>query len=145
MPAALSPVRRLFDRAFNHGDLTTVDELVSPDLITHLPGWGLPAGRLGLKQMIANLRAAFPDLLCTIEDEIREGDRLAAHWTMRGSHQGPYFGSRPTGRAVAVQGFIFARMANGRVVENWILVDQVSLLQQLGMIPPPKGKGVNRS
>ncbi len=139
MPAALSPLRQLFDQAFNQGDLSRVDELVSADFVTQLPGWGLPAGRLGLKQMIANLRTAFPDLQCTIEDEIREGDRLAAHWTMRGTHQGAYFGSQPTGRVVAVQGIVFARTADERVVENWLLIDQMGLLQQLGMIPPPRG------
>jgi predicted ester cyclase len=50
-----------------------------------------------------------------------------------------YFGSQPTGRAVAVQGIVFARTAGERVVENWMLIDQMGLLQQLGIIPPPRG------
>lgn len=136
---ATSPLRQLFEQAFNQGDLSRVDELVSADLTTHLAGWGLPIGRLGIKQMIVNLRAAFPDLHCTIEDEIREGDRLAARWMMRGTHQGTYFGSQPTGRAVAVQGIVFARTSDERVVENWMLIDQMGLFQQLGIIPPPRG------
>jgi len=134
-----SLIRRIFDQAFNQGDLVIVDELVAVDATTHLAGWGLPANRLGLKQMIANLRSAFPDLLCTVDDEIGEGDKYAAHWTMRGTHQGSLFGNSPTGRPVAVQGFIFARTANGQIVEDWILVDQMGMLQQLGIVPPPRG------
>jgi predicted ester cyclase len=139
MQATPSLVRRIFDQAFNQGDLTSVDELVSADIATHLAGWGLPANRLGLKQVIANLRAAFPDLHCTIEGEIRDGDQLAAHWTMRGTNTGSFFGNQPTGRLVTVQGLIFARTAHGRIVENWILIDQMSMLQQLGVVPPPRG------
>lgn len=134
-----SPLHRIFDQAFNRGDLDSVDELVAADVTTHISSWGLPASRLGLKQMIANLRAAFPDLQCTVEDEISVGDKLAAHWTMRGTHLGSYFGNQPTGRTVAVPGFIFVRFVEGRIVENWILIDQMGLLQQLGIVPPSRG------
>lgn len=139
MSAAPSPVRRILDQAFNQGDLTILDELVSADLITHMAGLGLPTSRMGLKQMIANLRSAFPDLHCIVDDEIGEGDKIAARWTLRGTHKGAYFGNQPTGRPVAVQGFIFARTAHGQVVENWIQIDQMGLLQQLGVIPPSRG------
>lgn len=139
MPAAQSLVRRILDEAFNQGDLDVVDELVAADATAQLAGWGVPASRLGLKQMIANLRAAFPDLQCTVEDEISVGDKLAAHWTMRGTHLGSYFGNQPTGRTVAVPGFIFVRFVEGRIVENWILIDQMGLLQQLGIVPPSRG------
>jgi steroid delta-isomerase-like uncharacterized protein len=139
MQAAPSLVRKIFNQAFNQGDLDIVDELVAADVATHMSSWGLPASRLGLKQMIANLRSAFPDLRCTIEDEIGEGNKIAAHWTMRGTHKGAYFGNLATGRQVEVQGFIFARTTHGQIVENWILIDQMGLLQQLGIVPPPRG------
>jgi predicted ester cyclase len=89
--------------------------------------------------MIAHLRLAFPDLQCLVEDEIEQGDKLAALWTMRGSHNGSFLGNQPTGRPVVMQGFIFMRTANGQIVENWILIDQMDLLQQLGVVPPPRG------
>ena len=139
MPVAPSLVRRIFDQAFNQGDLDIVDELVAADVDAHMAIWGVPASRLGLKQMIANLRSAFPDLRCTVEGEISEGDKLAAHWTMRGTHTGSFLGNQPTGRPVAVQGFIFVRTTDGQIVEHWILIDQMGLLQQLGIVPPPKG------
>ncbi len=138
MPAAKSLVQRIFNQAFNQGNLTVVDELVAPDGVTHSLPWGLPAGRQGLKQWITIFRTAFPDLHCTVEDEINAGDKLAAHWTMRGTHQGPLLGNRPTGRPIVVQGLIFARIENDRIAEDWILVDQMGMLQQLGIVPPPR-------
>lgn len=144
MQAAPSLVRRIFDLVFNQGDLAIVDELLAPGSITHIPAWGMPNNRMGLKQLIASFRAAFPDLHCTIEDEIHEGDRLAAHWTMHGTHQGQFLGNPPTGRPVEVQGIIFARTAGGRIVEDWILIDQLGMLQQLGIVPPSRDVQVQK-
>jgi steroid delta-isomerase-like uncharacterized protein len=123
--------------AFNQGNFNILDELVAVDSVTHTENWGMPANRTGLKLFIAAFRAGFPDLNCTIEDEIGEGDRLAAHWTMRGTHQGSFLGNPPTGRPVIVQGILYARIENGQMIENWILIDQMAMLQQLGIIPPP--------
>ena len=139
MPAASSLIRRIFDQVFNQGNLDVVDELIAADIDARIASWGALASRLGLKQMIANLRSAFPDLRCVVEDEIREGDKLAAYWTMRGTHKGSYFGNQPTGRPIAVQGFIFARTADDQIVENQILIDQIGILQQIGVVPPSRG------
>lgn len=139
MSAVPSLVRRIFDQAFNQGDLAVVDELVAVDSITHIPGWGMPANRLGIKQMIITLRAAFPDLFCTVEEEIEQADKSAVVWTLRGKQKGSFLGNVPTGRWVEVQGFIFARIVDGRIVEAWIMIDQMGLLQQLGIVPPPRG------
>lgn len=136
MQAAKSPLQCIFDRAFNGGDLAVVDELVAIDGVSRTISWGMPAGRVGLKQWIATFRLAFPDLHCILEDEIHVGDKVAAHWTMYGTHRGPFLGNRPTGRPIIVQGIIFARIANGQIVENWTLVDQMGMLQQLGIVPP---------
>lgn len=140
MPTTSAFLRNLFDQGFNQGNLAVVDELVSVASFIHIPGWGMPASRLGLKQMIANLRSAFPDLHCTVDDEIIEGDKIAAHWTMHGTHKGMYFGNPPTGKQVSSLGFIFARIVEGKSVENWILIDQMGLLQQLGVVPPSRGR-----
>jgi len=83
------------------------------------------------------LRAAFPDLHCTVEDEIFAGGNIAVHWTMRGTHRGAFLGNQPTGRSFQVEGMSFANTENGRIVEYWTLLDQMGILQQLGFIPPP--------
>ncbi len=134
-----SLIRRIFEEAFNQGNLAVVDELLSPDHFAHTAFGGAPNGPGGLKWLIAMFHSAFPDLQCTIEDEIREGNKLAAHWTIRGTHKGSFLGNPPTGRSVKVQGIIFARTENGRMVEDWTLIDQIGILRQLGLVPPPAG------
>ena len=131
-----SPIHQIFDEAFNQGNLDVVDKLLTPDHSTHNDFGGVSNGPQGLKCLIAMLRNAFPDLHCTLDDEIKQGVKLAAHWTMRGTHTGLFMGNPPTGRPVEAQGIIFARTENDRIVEDWTLVDQMSILQQLGLIPP---------
>ena len=134
-----SLIHRLFDEAFNQGQIALVDELLSPNHFTHTAFGGAPHGPQGLKWLIVMFRTAFPDLHCTIEDEIREGDKVAACWLMRGTHQGLFLGNPPTFRQVKIQGIVFARTAHGQIVEDWILADQMDILQQLGIVPPPPG------
>ncbi len=140
-----SLIRVIIETVFNQGDYAAIDELLAPGSILHTPAWGMPANRLGFKQWIAGFRAGIPDLHCTLEDEIRSGDKQAAHWTMRGNQTGRFFGNLPTGRPVEVHGMIFARVENNRIVENWILVDQIGMLQQLGIVPPPARDGGSKS
>jgi steroid delta-isomerase-like uncharacterized protein len=134
-----SLIQRIFEDAFNQGNLAVVDELVSPVYLAHNSFSGAPNGPQGLKWLISMYRTAFPDLQCTVNDEIREGDKFSAHWTMRGTHKGSFLGNPPTGRLVQAQGIIFATIENGRIVEDWTLTDQLGILQQLGLVPPPAG------
>ena len=131
-----SPIRLVFDEAFTQGNLAIVDKLLSSDHLAHNTLGGAPNAPGGLKWLVATFRTAFPDLQCTLDDEIKQGDKLAAHWTMRGTHTGLFMGNPPTGRPVEAQGIIFARTENGRIVEDWTLVDEMGILQQLGLIPP---------
>ncbi len=133
-----SLIRRMFAVAFNQGMFAVVDELVAPNGITHSVAWGMPNNREGIKQLITLLRSAFPDLHCTVEDEISVGDKVAAHWTMRGTHTGPFLGNPPTNKPIVAQGISFARIENGQLAEDWTLLDQIGILQQLGIIPPPR-------
>ncbi len=128
-----TPIRRIFEEAFNQGKLGVVDEVLISEHVANNPFTGGPQG---LKGWIASFRTAFPDLYCSIEDEIQEGDKLAAHWVLRGTQKGPFMGSQPTGRVIEANGIIFARISDGRIVEDWILIDQMRILQQLGLIPP---------
>lgn len=83
------------------------------------------------RRFIAWVRAAFPDLLVEIEDQVAEGDRVAARVMHRGSHRGDFLGIAPTGRAVAYEGTVIFRIADGRIAERWGTVDLYGLLAQL--------------
>ena len=131
-----SPIRRVFEEAFNRGNLAVVDELLSPNHFAHNAIGGAPNGPQGFKLLIVMFRTAFPNLHCTVEDEIREGDKFSAHWTLRGTQQGPFMGNPPPGKPVSVPGLIYGRTVDGKVVEDWTLIDQMKILVQLGLVPP---------
>jgi predicted ester cyclase len=134
-----SLIYRIIDQAFNQGNLAVVDKLLSPNHFTHIAFGGAPQGPAGLKWLAAMFRTAFPDLHCTIEDEIWENEKSSAICLFQGIHNGHFFGNSPTGQAVSFMGFIFARTKAGQVVESWTMIDQMGLLQQLGIVPPPRG------
>ena len=109
-------IRRIVDIAFNQGNFSALEELVAPGGATHIPAWGLPNNRMGLKQFIAGFRTAFPDLHCTIEDEIQQGNKSSARCKIRGTHTGTFLGNPPTGRSILIQGMIFAQAENGQII-----------------------------
>lgn len=136
MLSAPSLIQRIFDEAFNRGNLAVVDEVLAPDHQARITIGGVPNGPQGLKLLIALFRTAFPDLVCTVEDEIVEGDKFAVRWAMHGTHRGMFLGNPPTGKQVNVPCVIFGRTENSRIIEDWIMIDQTSILQQMGLIPP---------
>jgi steroid delta-isomerase-like uncharacterized protein len=133
-------VRRAVEEVYNQGNLAVVDELVAGDLVIHLPSEEVH-GPAGAKQHVAALRAAFPDLRITIEDQISEGDKVVTRWTARGTHIGPFQGVPPTGKQGSMTGIDIDRIADGRVVECWVNSDDLGLLQQLGVVPTPGQDG----
>jgi steroid delta-isomerase-like uncharacterized protein len=131
--------RRADEELFNQGNLAIADELFAPDFVYHDPvshqDW---RGRESVKGYAAALRAAFPDLHQTIEDQVADGDRVAYRWTARGTHRGELLGIAPTGRLVEFAGIAITRIVDGMIVELWEQYDALGLQQQLGVIPSPE-------
>jgi steroid delta-isomerase-like uncharacterized protein len=127
-------VRRVIEEIYNRGNLAAADELAASDLVVHLTSQEI-CGREGAKQYVAALRAAFPDLRMTIEDQIAEGDRVVTRWTARGTHMGEFQGILPTGKQARVAGIDIDRIADGKTVECWSHMDELGMMQQLGVIP----------
>lgn len=128
-------IRCIVDKAFTHGDFIALEELLALDSSSTIQMRQMLNNSIGIKQLITSYRLAFPDLHCSVGDEIRVGNKLAGKWTMRGTHQGLFMGNPPAGKQMQVQGVIFARFEGGRIVEYLMLIDQLGLLQQLGIIP----------
>jgi predicted ester cyclase len=80
-------IRRVIEEVYNRGDLGVVDEVAARDLVIHASSQEI-RGLEGAKQYVAALRAGFPDLHFTIEDQIAEGDMVVTRWTARGTHRG---------------------------------------------------------
>ena len=111
-------------------------ELISPDAIFHVPGRDEPMrGPSGYLMVIGMMRGGFPDIQWTLEELIAEDEKVAARFTMRGTHEGPFFGVPPTGRKIDVQAMNFYRFSEGRIVEERGQPDLIGLLQQIGAVP----------
>jgi predicted ester cyclase len=128
-------VRRISLEGFNQGNPAVLDEVVAADAFDHSPAPGLPPGPEGYKQFILILRAAFPDLEYTIDQQLAEGDMVATRVTGHGTHLGEFMGIPPTGKRVTWTQTHLSRMVAGKLVEHWADVDQLGMLQQLGVIP----------
>jgi steroid delta-isomerase-like uncharacterized protein len=137
MPDDLKAVsRRLIDEVYNEGKLDVVDEVVAPGYVRHDPT--LPediTGQAAERELAAAYRAAFPDLMVTIEEQLAEGDRVVTRWTARGTHTGDLWGIPGTGKEVRVTGTSVDRIQGGRIVESWLNWDALGLMQQLGVVP----------
>jgi steroid delta-isomerase-like uncharacterized protein len=129
--------RRYYVRVLNDGDLDLLDELAVEAYEEHDPVPGQGSGRGGLKDRVTILRKAFGQTF-TLEDVVAEGDRVVVRWTGHGTHSGEFMGIPPTGQSFSIAGIDVIRFEDGRMAEHWHVVDQLALMQQLGLIPAPE-------
>ena len=133
-------VRRYIEGVINKKNLAVVDELYDANYVGHLAGMEDIHGPEGLKQAVATFFTAFPDLHCTVEDMVGEGDKVVCRFTGRGTHQGEFQGVAPTGKQATLTGIVISRIVSGKIVEEWEVIDMLGMMQQLGAIPTP-GQG----
>lgn len=117
----------------NHLDLEQCFAYVSPAVIWH--GFaGMPTTYDAWKGAQVMFITALPDMTITIDSEAVENDRVATRWTCRGTHLGPLMGIPATGKRVAFRGISIDCVKHGNITEHWVQHDQMSLMQQLGML-----------
>lgn len=127
---------QLFTEFINTANERLAQELIAQDAIFHVPGQGEPMrGPAGYLAIIAMMRAGFPNVQWTLEETIAEGDRIAARFTMDGTHQGVFFGVPATGKQISVQAMNIYRFSGGKIVEERGQPDLFGLLQQIGTGP----------
>lgn len=127
-------LQRVFDEAFNRGDLRVIDELCAPDYILH-DATGDYQGPQGFKNFVKMYRTAFPDTHIQVLDLIAEGDQVAARSMYTGTNTGAFMGIPATGKAVKATGIVVTRMEGDRAAESWTANDSLGLMQQLGLGP----------
>jgi len=119
-------------------DLEGFLDYVADDVIEHEPPpvpEPLP-GKAGVRQWFEVLFTAFPDVTMTPEDLIVEGDKGAARVRLQGTHRGDFMGIAATGKSIDVELIDIVRVnSDGKVAEHWGLVDDATMLQQLGAMP----------
>jgi predicted ester cyclase len=129
--ANMALVRRWFAET-DRGNLDIIDELLPVDYVDHNPPLpGMPPGREGLRQTVLALRAAFPDAVHTIDEQIAEGDKVMTRLRVRATFQGECIGRQPTGAVVEISGAAVHRIANGKLVEHWAHMDMADFIRQL--------------
>jgi steroid delta-isomerase-like uncharacterized protein len=120
----------------NTASESLAQELISPDAIFYVPWSTEPMrGPAGYLAIIGMMRGGFPDIQWTLEEMVAEGDKVAARFTMRGTHRGTFFGVPPTERIIAAQAMNIYRLSGGQFVEERGLPDMLGLLQQIGAVP----------
>ncbi len=127
-------VRRWWDKAVQ-GDLPALDELVGAGYVYHSPNMPGVETHEQHKQGILGFLNAFPDLQSTVDDMIGAEDKVMLRSTFRGTHNGELMGIPPTGKFAEWTAFAVFRLAEGKVVEEWVLGDMLGLMQQLGIGP----------
>ena len=112
-----------------------IEEFYPPDLVWHEPDQDIQ-GYEQARQFATTFFDAFPDINITVDDVIAEGDQVVTRYTIRGTHQGETeeFGP-PTEKQMELEGITIHRFDGGKIVEEWERYDNLSVLQQLGLVP----------
>ena len=130
-------IRRLYEQAFNGGDLKFCDEVHGPGYRYHdITAPDTAEDHASYMARTAAFMAAFPDAKVSVEDIFGCEDRVAGRATMRGTHTHALGDLQPTGRRVQLASTIIYRFEEGRVVEEWEIFDKLGMYQQLGVAPP---------
>lgn len=138
-------VLRVFEEAFNRGETEVIDEVAAPHAVDHQHP-NEPSFAQHLKEVVAAMRSAFPDLHFQVTQIIGEGDWVACYSLMTGTNTGEL--RRPlmlsprappvlpaTGRPVSVPHMHMMRFENGRNTELLHLMDTTAMVNQLGLAP----------
>jgi predicted ester cyclase len=130
---------KFFETAWNEGKV--LEELLTPDALDHSTVGGktkTERGAASFKGIVGMFRAAMPDAKLEILHEIYSGDMVVHRWSIHGTHTGaPLLGVPPTGKQITLSGTTTVRFENNKIAERWANVDELGLLQQLNLIPPP--------
>jgi steroid delta-isomerase-like uncharacterized protein len=138
-------VSMFVEEVINHGRFERADDLVAVDFAELDPLPGQQQGREGLKAVIGQMRTAFPDIHWILDEMVAEGDKVFSRFTWSGTQRGAFLGIPATGASVLVNGMVIDRIVDGKMAESRILMDRLSLMQQLGVIPTPPVAAVHSS
>jgi steroid delta-isomerase-like uncharacterized protein len=133
----VTAIARRFIQAWNAGQRQVVDELAAPDLTVSYTHYPEPYhGPEAFKAMLKKTHRYFPDLTIDVHDVIADGTQAVVHWTYRGTFQnGEMFGVSASGQSIEVTGVTIYEIEDGAVQREEGVVDNLALMQQLGMMP----------
>lgn len=128
-------IRYAVEQVWNRGDYSDLDQIISSDFVVHsLEPSKEVHGYEGVKRFYSTLRAAFPDIKFTIISQVAEGNKVVTQWVAEGTHLGDFDGIAPTKKRFRISAIDIDIIEHGRVKECWTNVDELGLLQQLGIL-----------
>jgi predicted ester cyclase len=130
-------IRRILVEGMGRNRPDVIDETVAPDYVNYDFPQPEP-GREGFKRTVAMFNAAFSDGYVVVEDEIAEGNKVVTRGYLSGTHTGPFLGVAPTGKRIKLPYIDIWTIQDGKGHENWVQLDLLGLMQQLGVVPAPE-------
>ena len=126
-------VQRIFDEIVNGGNLELIDELFDSSYTSDTPQGTFDLA--GFKNYVGAWRTAFPDLHTEVVDIIEEGDAVAWSIRAKGTNTGEFMGMPATGKSMDNFSLNMGWFRDGRAVRHVMVMDQMQVMQQLGMMP----------
>ena len=142
-PQAIRENNQGFLDAFNRRDAAAAAAFYTEDATLSMPGLPEPAkGRAAIAAQWTLLFNGFPDLTMKFTTEVVEGDSVAVEWLMVGTQTGTLVGGPeplpPTGKQVVIRGAaVFKVNSEGKLTQDTLYFDQLSMMAQLGLLPEP--------
>jgi steroid delta-isomerase-like uncharacterized protein len=128
--------KRAFEELLSQGRFELAERLYAKDFVNH----GIHRD-ISLEEDQAALKGwhqAFPDIAITPEKLIAEGDLVTIYWIAKGTNSGAGNGLPATGKKAELPGITIWRIVDGKIKEEWSAFDQLSMMQQLGLLPTNK-------
>ncbi len=121
----------------NAHDAAALHDLLGDDFVSHhFPAPG-NNDKATFTAGMQNLFAGFPDIHITRLDQYEQGDKVFTYAYWEGTQTGAFMGIPATGKKVHVEYMDIWRVKDGKISENWVVMDIAGLLIQLGVMPPP--------
>ena len=121
--------------ALNAKDIAAMESLIADDFVDNDAMPGMAPGRQGMIDMMGMFVGAFPDLNVVVEHWVAEGDLVVGVMTTKGTQNGEFMGMPASGKKFSVREMHMVRVANGKMAEHWGLSNEMSMMQQLGLMP----------
>jgi steroid delta-isomerase-like uncharacterized protein len=128
-------IREFIERVLTAGEIDATGDYFHSDMVEEVPFPGQGPGLDGLKETLTRIRSAFPDSQWKVEEQIAEDDKVLTRFLWSGTHQGEFLGIPATNRAIRVWGMVIDRFEDRKVQSTRILLDTLSMMQQLGVLP----------
>jgi steroid delta-isomerase-like uncharacterized protein len=126
-------VLRTHEEVWSNGNLGVIDELYSEDYVGHWVS-GEDSDREALKRIVSESLSAFPDKTEEVVHIVAEGDLVVSHFIAAGTVNGEIEGAETEGKRISRPEIAIHRVVDGKIVEQWTVADQLTLMQQLGLM-----------